>query len=94
MTIILSGGDKMSDSMDKFFEDVFKKFDKDIVDRVLLMIQNDRELMDKYLKQVANNSKETVNDALSKKIEEKYNLQFKGKNYQPKSTLATYYEEH
>ncbi len=55
-----------------------KKFDKDIVDRILLMIQNDRELMDKYLKQVANSSKETVNDALSKKIEEKYDLQFKG----------------
>ncbi|MGM0421449.1 MAG: hypothetical protein ACQEQG_10755 [Bacillota bacterium] len=84
----------MSEDMERFFEDIFKKFNKDISDRIFLMIQNDRELMEKYLDLVSGSDQETVNQEIVEAINARYELEYKGKNYEPESTLIKYYEEH
>jgi hypothetical protein len=65
----------MGSEMNRFFEEVLDKFTEDITDRVFKMIQNDKELMQQYLRMVSENDKDTVNKHLGKKIHEYYDLE-------------------
>lgn len=82
-------------SVDHFIDKVINKFADQITDRVFLMIQNDRELMQEYLNLVASGTNPHIlNCKLGKQIKAKYNLKNVGRCKEPKSTLIRSYERH
>ena len=59
---------------DNFSAHVFEKFEKNITERVFLLIEDDRELQKEYLDLVALKGRATVNRWLGKKIKDHYKL--------------------
>lgn len=82
--------------LDNFFDKVFDEFNRDITDRIFLMIQNDSDLMADYLKLVSDSEvgKDTLNRKLGEKIKDEYNLDDREENKNPYSTLIKSYTEH
>ena len=86
----------MNKKLDDFFNDVFKEFNKDITDRIFLMIQNDPKLMKDYLKLIEDNEigRDNLNTSLGKAIKENYDLDNLDENNEPISTLIKSYTKH
>lgn len=78
-----------------FADEVISDFNKSITDKVFLHIQNNKDLMQKYLHLVAEKgSKKDVNKVIGKHIMQKYGLTHKGiKNDVPESTLILEHTE-
>lgn len=60
---------------DNFSTHVFEKFEKNITERIFLLIEDDRELQKEYLDLVASKGRATVNRWLGRKIKDHYGLQ-------------------
>lgn len=74
--------------MEKFTDKVLDKFKKSITDGVFLFIQNDRELMQEYLKLVEENGVKTVNKYIGRRIKTDYDLTNDDQREEsPRSTL-------
>lgn len=77
----------MSD-LEKFSDDVFSSFLEVITDEVFLLIQNNRNLMQHYLKLCDSKGHEVVNRFIGKQIKDRFNLSnLPLRNVEPKSTL-------
>jgi hypothetical protein len=69
-------------------EEVIAKKNKTITDEVFLLIQKDRDFMQKYLQLVHEKGVQTVNQHIGKMVMTKYNLTpDMGRNTEPESTL-------
>ena len=76
-----------------FKERIIQRFSSEITDQVFLMIQNDRELFQEYMKLLGTNKQNVINSSIAKEIKKKYNLEnrdFKITN--PKSFLIKSHE--
>lgn len=77
-----------------FFEIVVSKKNKSITDEIFLLIQNDKELMQKYLLLVNEKGTATVNRQIGKMIMNRYNLTpDDNRDYDPISSLILSYQE-
>ncbi|MCK9560483.1 MAG: hypothetical protein M0R44_08580 [Candidatus Marinimicrobia bacterium] len=73
---------------------VFSKFDKTITDKIFLFIQNDKELMSKYLRLIEIKSLDTVNQQIGKAIKKRFNLEnIIEREYEPISTLIKSHQQ-
>ncbi len=83
--------------MNDFLSILFDRFraNKDITDRIFLLIQEDRELMIRYLDLVREMGRQTMNKEIGKAIKKEFNLtDGPAQNKQPKSTLIRSYQEY
>jgi hypothetical protein len=77
----------------EFKERIIRKFSSEITDSVFLMIQNDRELLQAYMKLLENHKQNVINSSIAKEIKKKYNLDNKDlKIKEPKSYLIKSHE--
>jgi len=75
-------------------DEVIALKNKTITDEVFLLIQNNRDFMQKYLRLVHEKDLQTVNKHIGKMVMTKYGLTpDTGRNYEPKSTLISSYQE-
>jgi tRNA(Arg) A34 adenosine deaminase TadA len=75
-------------------EEVIAKKNKTITDEVFLLIQNDRDFMQKYLQLVHEKSLKTVNQQIGKMVMKRYGLTpNRGRNDEPESTLISSHQE-
>lgn len=58
----------------EFADEVLAQFSSTITDQVFLLIQNDKELMHRYLRLVEESGLDTVNKVIGKKVKSKFNL--------------------
>jgi len=73
-----------------FIDEVLSKFDEQITDNIFCFIQNDRELMKKYLETVASiGSLQDVNKQIGREVVRHYGLKGYSKDIQPKSILIS-----
>ena len=73
-----------------FIDEVLSKFDEQITDNIFCFIQNDRELMKKYLETVASTGNlQDVNKQIGREIVRHYRLKGYSKNIDPKSILIS-----
>ncbi|KUG26974.1 hypothetical protein ASZ90_003177 [hydrocarbon metagenome] len=84
----------MNDTLDGFIDEILKTFNRDITDRVFLMIEEDKSLMQNYLRIVSTSGLDTVNKAIGKRIKSYYDLENLEENNNPKSKLIKSYTEH
>jgi hypothetical protein len=79
----------------EFVDEVIAKKNKTITDEVFLLIQNNRDFMQKYLQLVHEKGVQTVNQHIGKMVMSKYDLTpDTGRNTEPQSTLiATSHQE-
>jgi hypothetical protein len=83
----------MSD-LAEFNKKVLDTFAKRITDEVFLMIQNDRDLMQAYLKIVGSKTKPVVNRGLGQAIKKRFELTNEPtRNDQPRSLLLVSFQE-
>ena len=67
---------------------------KTITDEVFILIQNDRVLMQKYLRLVQDKGLQTVNQQIGRMVMSAYKLTPSvDRSYKPKSTLISSYQE-
>lgn len=83
----------MNNSVVKFASKVLDRFSKEITDQVFLMIENDRELFQEYLRLVSNESLDVVNRNIGKLVKERYKLKNLTRKKQPKSKLIKSHQE-
>jgi hypothetical protein len=81
-------------NLNPFIEEVISAYSQRITDEVFLMIENDRELLHRYLRLVSDTNLDTVNKMLGKKIKINYKLKNTDKQENPKSKLIKSYTEH
>ena len=82
-------------NLDSFIGEVLGAFADGITDQVFLMIQNDRNLMQKYLNLVKSGTDPHMfNCKLGNQIKAKFSLENGGRCTNPKSTLICSYERH
>ena len=73
-----------------FIDEVLSKFDEQSTDNIFCFIQNDRELMKKYLETVASiGSLQDVNKQIGREVVRHYGLKGYSKDIQPKSILIS-----
>lgn len=78
-----------------FVDEVLDQFAKDITDQVFLMIQEDRELMQKYLAAVSEHDLGTVNRAIGKAVKARFQLEnLPTREEAPLSTLIKSHQEY
>ena len=75
------------DPISLFAEKVINLFSKRITDEVFLMIENDKELLQEYLRLVSDTKLDTVNQTIGKKVKQRYQLTNADRNNKPKSKL-------
>ena len=75
----------------EFLDEVMTLKNRRIIDDVFLFIQNDRDLMKKYLYLVQDNDLQTVNQQIGKRVETEYGLSSCGENNEPESKLISTY---
>lgn len=83
----------MSETKD-FFDKIIKRFDEKITDYVFLMIENDKDLMKKYLDLVSESSLKTVNQQIGRKVKTHYKLENETVESNPESKLIDTYTKH
>lgn len=77
-----------------FVYEVISIKNKSITDEIFLLIQNDKALMQQYLKLVQEKKLDVVNRQIGKMIKVHYNLSNdKSRNESPKSTLISSHQE-
>ncbi|MDR2477706.1 MAG: hypothetical protein LBD48_00175 [Treponema sp.] len=80
--------------MSDFIDEVIACKNKTITDEVFLLIQNDKNLMQKYLLLVQEKGLGFVNRFIGQAVWRKYNLTpDEGRNTEPESTLISNYQE-
>ncbi len=80
--------------LSEFVNEVISLKNKVITDEVFLLIQNDKNLMQKYLRLVEEKGLDVVNRFIGKMVKEKYGLiNEKDRNLEPKSTLISSHQE-
>ena len=89
----------MENTVNTFIEKVLAKFADNITDRVFLMVQGDKELMNEYQKlfdkkNASGVDLDTLNSHLGKAIKVRFNLDNIGLCDTPESTLLRTYERH
>ncbi len=78
----------------EFENKVINRFTDTITDRVFLLIQNDRELLQDYLDLLSNHKRNFINSDIAKAIKKRFDLDNKKlKNKQPESYLIKSFEE-
>lgn len=84
----------MSD-LNVFKSKVVDQFCETITDRIFLMIQNDRELMQEYLSIIEKgNSRANINSQIAKEIKKRFKLNNQNiKNMEPQSVLIASHEQ-
>lgn len=83
----------MSD-MSEFLDDVFAQYSDTVTDTVFLLIQNDRELMHRYLRLVSDMTLDTVNQQIGRAVKTRLNLtNAPRRNSDPVSTLIKSHQE-
>ena len=70
-----------------FAEEVTEQFAKTITDHVFLMIENDRELFQRYLRLVSDHKLDPTNQIIGKKVKERFQLTNSDRNTTPMSKL-------
>ena len=70
---------------------VLEKFTNNITDRVFLMIQSDRELMEDYLNLLKGNERNVINSEMAKAIKSKFHLENGAECDSPESLLIKSY---
>ena len=83
----------MSDAIIVFADEVISRKNKSITDEIFLLIQNDKDLMQKYLRLVEEHHLSSVNTQIGKRVKEKYVLTNAERNDEPSSTLIKSYQE-
>jgi len=74
--------------IEKLVDEVINQKNKTITDEVFLLIQNNRNFMQKYLKLIQKHGVNTVNPNIGKMVKAKYGLtNKKERNKKPQSTL-------
>lgn len=78
-----------------FKSKVVDQFCETITDRIFLMIQNDRELMQEYLSIIEKgNSRANINSQIAKEIKKRFKLNNQNsKNKEPQSVLIASHEQ-
>ena len=77
-----------------FVDEVISIKNKTITDEIFLLIQNNRDFMQKYLELVHKKGQKVVNQHIGKLIMNKYGLTpDEGRNIEPKSTLISSHQE-
>jgi hypothetical protein len=75
-------------------DEVISFKNKKITDEVFLLIQNNKDFMQKYLRLVQEKGLDVVNQQIGKMIMKKYGLTHEdGRNTEPKSTLISSHQE-
>jgi hypothetical protein len=81
-------------AIENFADEAISDFNKRITDMIFLSIQNDRELMSKYMDLVHINGQDKVKQIIAKKIKESYQLtNAPTRNKEPLSTLIKSHRE-
>ncbi len=85
----------MSSDVTGFADEVLNKFAKRITGEVFLMIQNDRELMHKYLRLLEHNKLDTVNQWIGRRVKERFGLENEdGEDAREEGPLSTLIQSH
>jgi hypothetical protein len=79
---------------DQFANKVIDKFCKELTDLVFQYIENDAELKQDYQKFGSKKELHAVNQALGKKIKERFGVENLERSNQPKSNLIKSYTKH
>jgi hypothetical protein len=80
-------------NINQFTKKAIDKFTVDITDKMFLLIQNDKELMQDYLNLLSDNKRHVVNSSIAKAIKDKFNLDNIGESQEPESTLIKTFEQ-
>ena len=82
-------------NLNDFKSKVVDQFCETITDRIFLMIQKDRELMQEYLAIIEKgNSRANINSQIAKEIKKRFNLNNQNiKNREPESVLIASHEQ-
>jgi hypothetical protein len=75
----------------EFLDEAIARKNRTMIDDFFLFIQNDRDLMKKYLYLVQDNDLQTVNQQIAKRIETEYSLTSCEENKEPESLLISSY---
>lgn len=85
----------MNSDVTGFADEVLGKFAKQITGEVFLMIQNDRELMHKYLRLLEHNKLDTVNQWIGRRVKERFGLENEdGDDAREEEPLSTLIQSH
>lgn len=77
-----------------FVDEVISIKNRTITDDIFLLIQNNKTLMQRYLRLVEENTLDIVNRQIGKRIKKQYNLSNDiNRNDSPKSTLISSHQE-
>lgn len=81
-------------TLQEYSEELLSKFSKEITDQVFLSIQNDRKLMNEYLRLVSENGIDSVNKYIGKSVKKRYKLSNSdSRQDNPKSMLIKSHQE-
>lgn len=80
-------------TINQFTKKAIDKFTVDITDKMFILIQNDKELMQDYLNLLEDNKRHVVNSSIAKAIKEKFKLDNIGESQTPKSTVIKTFEQ-
>ena len=75
----------------EFNDKVLDRFTANITDRVFLMIQDDRELIEDYLNLLKGNERNVINSEVAKAIKSKFHLENSSECDSPESLLIKSY---
>jgi len=82
-------------TLDEFKKEALSAFTKEITDIFFCFIENDRELLQKYLRVIGREADlDTTNTALGRAVKEWFKLENDGENEEPKSRLIRSYTKH
>lgn len=84
----------MERNINELIADVIAAKNKRITDEVFLLIQNDREFMQDYLRLVEKKGLDSVNQLIGAGVKKKYNLENDDqRNKEPKSSLIQSHQQ-
>jgi hypothetical protein len=92
--MFLYSGDYAMNKIEKIAEKALQLMIVDITDNVFVVIQENRDLMQRYIEQVVANGKDDVNQTIGKYIKKRLNLTSLGRDDDPASSLISSYERH
>ncbi len=75
-------------------QEAIRRMNIKITDEIFLIIQNDRDLMQEYLRAVENNGLDKVNQTIGKKVKDFYEFENGDIENNPLSTLIQTYTTH
>lgn len=81
-------------STKKFAEEVVKQFCLELTDQLFLYIENDKKLMQEYLRLVSSETLHKTNQDLGREFKELFNVETLKENQDPKSKLIKFYTQH